>query len=363
MARRKKDDGTEALVIMLTIFTVGAFLLIKWAIEFIVWVVKGIISLCSKKEKQKQVNNIINNSFENAQIKPIEDVDSRNIKEKLGLFDKSIYNDMFEIQIRRRGETYFSEKKIKNVRHNGNKYTCQADGTDTYNVSITFDENNNIVDTDCDCPYFKDKKDNCKHIYALLLKAKCEENPLKIIEEINNYYNNIDEMIEKATNYISNNKLVISEYNQRELNNTIDSFGKKLERYKSDLTKYQRDEETLLRILESLIEDSAKLQEQIKKILNSSSSTSSTTKTSVSTNKENKVSLGDVAAGLFLANEIDNHFNKDNDEDYDEDLEKEMDAYALEDWQKDLVRKGEYDPWNFEEDGELEEDDYYYEDD
>lgn len=45
------------------------------------------------------------------------------------------------------------------------------------------------------------------------------------------------------------------------------------------------------------------------------------------------------------------------------DLEKEMDAYDLEDWQKDLVRKGDYDPWNFEEDGELEEDDYYYEDD
>lgn len=46
-----------------------------------------------------------------------------------------------------------------------------------------------------------------------------------------------------------------------------------------------------------------------------------------------------------------------------EELEKEMDAYDLEDWQKDLVRKGDYDPWNFEEDGELEEDDYYYEDD
>ena len=40
-----------------------------------------------------------------------------------------------------------------------------------------------------------------------------------------------------------------------------------------------------------------------------------------------------------------------------------MDMYALTDWQKEEVRKGNYDPWNFEEDGELEEDDYYYEDD
>lgn len=40
-----------------------------------------------------------------------------------------------------------------------------------------------------------------------------------------------------------------------------------------------------------------------------------------------------------------------------------MELHALEECQKDLVRKGEYFPWNFEEDGELDEDDYYYEDD
>jgi hypothetical protein len=46
----------------------------------------------------------------------------------------------------------------------------------------------------------------------------------------------------------------------------------------------------------------------------------------------------------------------------DEELEKEMDVYDLEDWEKEEVKKGEYDPWNFEEE-DLEEDDYYYEDD
>ena len=43
-------------------------------------------------------------------------------------------------------------------------------------------------------------------------------------------------------------------------------------------------------------------------------------------------------------------------------LKKEMDNYGLEEWQKDLVRKKEYNPWNFEEE-DLEDDDYYYEDD
>ena len=47
-------------------------------------------------------------------------------------------------------------------------------------------------------------------------------------------------------------------------------------------------------------------------------------------------------------------------------LEKEMDYYGLNDHEKELVRKGDYDPWNFEypENGEpLDEDDYYSEDD
>ena len=39
-----------------------------------------------------------------------------------------------------------------------------------------------------------------------------------------------------------------------------------------------------------------------------------------------------------------------------------LNDYPLEDWQKELVKKGEYEPWNFEESGELEEDNYYYED-
>lgn len=43
--------------------------------------------------------------------------------------------------------------------------------------------------------------------------------------------------------------------------------------------------------------------------------------------------------------------------------EKEMHNYGLEPWQKELVRKGDYEPWNFEESGDLEEDDYYYEGD
>ncbi len=42
--------------------------------------------------------------------------------------------------------------------------------------------------------------------------------------------------------------------------------------------------------------------------------------------------------------------------------DEEMDAYDLEDWERELVERGENDPWNFDE-NELEGDDFYSEDD
>lgn len=49
---------------------------------------------------------------------------------------------------------------------------------------------------------------------------------------------------------------------------------------------------------------------------------------------------------------------QDNNSEY---TEEELDSYGLEDWQKEEVKKGNQDPWNFEED--LEDDDYYSDDD
>lgn len=56
---------------------------------------------------------------------------------------------------------------------------------------------------------------------------------------------------------------------------------------------------------------------------------------------------------VLLGDSKDKRNNDDNDE---------LDSLGLNDWQKDEVRKGNYSLWSFEEDGEQEEDDYYYED-
>ena len=62
------------------------------------------------------------------------------------------------------------------------------------------------------------------------------------------------------------------------------------------------------------------------------------------------------AFGLF------SFMNEQQDENNSVYTDEELDAYGLEDWQKEEVKKGNYDPWNFEEE-DLEEDDYYFDDD
>lgn len=50
---------------------------------------------------------------------------------------------------------------------------------------------------------------------------------------------------------------------------------------------------------------------------------------------------------------------EDNKKKEEKELEKLYDYYGLEEHERELVKKGEYDPWDFEEDN-LTEDDYYY---
>ena len=54
-----------------------------------------------------------------------------------------------------------------------------------------------------------------------------------------------------------------------------------------------------------------------------------------------------------------NEQQNDNNSEY---TDEELDNYGLEDWQKEEVKKGNYEPYNFEEE-EMEDDDYYHEDD
>lgn len=63
---------------------------------------------------------------------------------------------------------------------------------------------------------------------------------------------------------------------------------------------------------------------------------------------------------LSIIKTVNDSFEKNKNKD---DLEKEMNAYNLDEYEKNLVRKGLYDPWNFDTEGPFEDDDYYKDDD
>lgn len=69
-----------------------------------------------------------------------------------------------------------------------------------------------------------------------------------------------------------------------------------------------------------------------------------------------------LAAG-FVAHEMHkDYLRKKEEEEYEAEREELRNTWGLLDHEIDEVQKGNYEPWQFEEDGELEEDDYYYDD-
>lgn len=368
MARRKKNKTSAWDVIMILLFFgVAAYYIIKWTIELICIIIVGIAKLITwisnKIQKKNNVRNITKTPFVDTKIKVEESLKTpiEVKKEKLDIFDKSIYDNEFPVQIRNRGEVYYYEDKIKYFKENNNNYSCVVKGTENYNVKLSIGENNSVISSSCTCPYFSDKGHNCKHIYALLYKVKCSNNKEKIISEINNQISGIKTMIKNATDYLERNKSHFSY-------SVIEEFNNYSRQYSSQTSYYEKNcsekvlEDILLQHLDSLLSISLELKQKIKKTLNEENSATTVITSMPKQKNENKIGFTDVIAGIAIANELDKHFNREEDEDYDEELETEMDAYDLEDWQKDLVRQGRYNPWNFGEE-ELEEGDYYYEDD
>ena len=121
-------------------------------------------------------------------------------------------------------------------------------------------------------------------------------------------------------------------------------------------------EEILLRRLNSLFAVSFELRQKIKRTLSEEIVESDTVTPEDGQLNENKTELMSGLADLMVFDELMTDCSDEKDNSYDEKLEAEMNSYCLEDWQKELVRNGSYDVWSFDEE-ELEEDDYYFEDD
>lgn len=85
---------------------------------------------------------------------------------------------------------------MNDVSKNGNCYEGLVYGTEIYEVQIEIDDNGNIEDMDCDCPYAEEN--NCKHMAALLyyLENDGKIKSKKMIRNTDNYDKIVDKISE-----------------------------------------------------------------------------------------------------------------------------------------------------------------------
>lgn len=100
------------------------------------------------------------------------------MKKNISIFDK-----YFEPQIMERGIGYYYNDLVKYIKSNNHQYTAKIDGTRVYDVSLVLNDNeDSILEANCNCPYSVDREKYCKHIYALLYALKGEKldnNPIR----------------------------------------------------------------------------------------------------------------------------------------------------------------------------------------
>lgn len=228
-------------------------------------------------------------------------------------FDETTYDNIFKPQIRYKGREYYFKNKVSDLVYNHNKIEANVQGTSKYKIIVEYENNNKLTAT-CTCPYYKEGN-YCKHIYAVIYKDKVSDNKNILIEELkyNNkilieFKNNIEELYNKYINYLKDFNI---EYN-------IELLNKDIAYYNSNIDKLNNTYG---------IETSITLIDNMKR-----------------------------KTGFAYYDSLD--------EQTQENLEKEMKALELEEFEKDLVREGRYNPWNFASkcDRELNENDYYYDD-
>ena len=188
----------------------------------------------------------------------------KKLREQLGLFDKSIYDDLFSSGVRERGEVYFKEDRISNFTQDNNKYTCNVNGTSQYDVTLTFSDENpdEIKEASCTCPYYTREHKYCKHIYSLLYKIKCSENQNKIDNKFAEIASETSDMINNTAKDINEN---FSNYNKNVVEQFVKYTKPMLERI-TDMVNYYtklKTENAKLNQLNYLIKTTNEIKERI----------------------------------------------------------------------------------------------------
>ena len=300
---------------------------------------------------------IVDNVFCACTIKPDKIYSIEELKSMLGLFDKNIYLDKFTPGVMNRGEIYYNEGKIEDYKYEDGLHICKITGTDTYDISLRFEEDNiHIKEMSCTCPHYK-QGHNCKHIFALVYSLKCVDNKKKILENIEKQIvpatiamvEHFEEYCKSNINYVAK-----AEYKaaMKSVGNTIIEIDKCVEELRVKTT-----EDTALNVLKTIYDFTYNLRNSISNILKTEKEYKerANVKQSFDAFDIPAATLGEMyVMGVFKPKE-NKPVNKS------AFSEKEMDYYGLDEFERNLVRNGEYAPWQFEHEGTEEGDYYHYE--
>ena len=345
----KNNNSNKGLATFILILFLVIIIVFQW-IGIILTFIVGLITFFIEKYK---INKMTAIKTDHNDAKKIILLDKKQFYNALGLFYIDIYDYLFKPQIMMRGQTYFISGKAKKYKCVNNKYTCAIQGTEKYNVSITFDkeDSNKIIDARCTCPYYKEDKTYCKHIYALLLGIKCRENVdlLKCIT--NQYIDSITQIIDNTDNYIKNHKDKVTKLQYNECYDYIENIANCLNKIKEIYNKASC-EFAFYYCVQECVRLTKKIDKELPKLVSPFYSKNEIIKTA---KIFQSIKLKDISISL-----LDNSSNTSPKKSTY--IDKALDDYGLEEWEKDLVKSGEYDSWNFGEE-ELEDDDYYSDDD
>jgi uncharacterized Zn finger protein len=104
---------------------------------------------------------------------------------KLSTFEKSISGAILE-----RGKSYVKHGAVSDLEDEGDGcWTALVDGTDTYEVAVSVDEEGTIEDYSCDCPY---DGGVCKHVVAVLF---CVREQMKNTKKVKSKKPDIEQVI------------------------------------------------------------------------------------------------------------------------------------------------------------------------
>lgn len=393
MGRRRNETSLEDIFwVFFGIFAI-VIIFIKLFVKLIEWTIKGIIMTVASVEKIIEYfsnKSQKNNANFNESTKKIDDYNSTtllpkplknynvNYNEPIK-YDKKLlrmpkyiistpYDDKFSSIIRERGINYFKTDKVDNYKLIDQ--TCSADikGTENYKTSITFYKNKNIKKAECSCPYFIKDNTYCKHIYALLLKYCKNENVAGFIDKLNyiednhtpkhntaNLYNKMISICNAMKEIIENTKEYYDNLDDTDL---IEDVYNEIIDYEEKLNKYQNSKltelnQSLINSAQSDLDDMRTLYDELEIEIEE-------------TDEEeynDDYEFNEALVAGFVAHEMHKDYLKRKEqEEYENEREELKNTWGLFDHEIDEVQKGNYDPWNFEEE-DLEEDDYYYGDD